>query len=99
VGGWACPDGGGARQAALRPVIGAAKVVRFIVGGLGKTEVALTGDPTVINGNPALFVRVDGEMDGVIAVRVEQARITGPYYVCNPEKLTRVESETRLTLR
>src|SRR4030095_1474848 len=31
-------DGGGLKQAALRPIIGAEKVVRFIVGGSGKTE-------------------------------------------------------------
>ena len=92
-------DGGGEKQAALRPIIGAARVVRFIVGGLGKTQVALTGDPTVINGNPTLFVRVDGAIDGVIAIRVGEARITGLYYVCNPEKLTRIKSETPLTLR
>ncbi len=92
-------DGGGVKQAALRPIIGAEKVVRFIVGGLGKAEVALTGDPTVVNGNPALILRVDGAIDGVMAIRVEDARITGLYYVRNPEKLTHVESETPLTLR
>jgi RNA polymerase sigma-70 factor (TIGR02957 family) len=92
-------DGGGVKQAALRPIIGAEKVVRFFVGGLGKTEGALTVGPTVVNGNPALVVRLDGGIDGVIAIRVEDARITGLYYVRNPEKLTRVESETPLTLR
>jgi hypothetical protein len=60
---------------------------------------ALTTDPTVLNGNPALFVRLDAEIDGVMAIRVEDARITGLYYVRNPEKLTRVDSETPLTLR
>ena len=74
-------------------------MVRFIVGGLGKAEGALTADPTVVNGNPALVVRLDGEIDGVMAIRVEDARITGLYYVRNPEKLSRVESETPLTLR
>ena len=44
-------------------------------------------------------LRLDGEIDGVIAIRVEDARITGLYYVRNPEKLSRVESETPLTLR
>jgi RNA polymerase sigma-70 factor (TIGR02957 family) len=92
-------DGGGVKQAALRPVIGAEKVVRFFVGGLGKAEGALTAGPTVVNGNPALVVRLDGGIDGVMAIRVEDARITGLYYVRNPEKLTRVESETPLTLR
>jgi RNA polymerase sigma-70 factor (ECF subfamily) len=92
-------DGGGVKQAALRPVIGAEKVVRMVVGGLGKTEGTLTAGPTVVNGNPALVLRLDGEIDGVMAIRVEDARITGLYYVRNPEKLTRVESETPLTLR
>jgi hypothetical protein len=40
---------------------------------------------------------LDGEIDGVLAIRVEDARITGLYYVRNPEKLARVESETPLT--
>ncbi|MFI6928613.1 RNA polymerase sigma-70 factor [Nonomuraea spiralis] len=92
-------DGGGVRQAVPRPVFGAEKVARMIVGGLGKAQVTLTGEPTVVNGNPALVLRVDGEIDGVIAVRVEDARITGLYYVRNPDKLTRIASETPLTLK
>jgi RNA polymerase sigma-70 factor (ECF subfamily) len=92
-------DGGGVKQAVLRPIIGADKVARLTLGGLGKVEGTLTGDPTVVNGNPALVLRLNGEIDGVIAIRVEDARITGLYYVRNPEKLTRVESETPLTLR
>ncbi|MFC7585725.1 RNA polymerase sigma-70 factor [Nonomuraea antimicrobica] len=92
-------DGGGVKQAAPRPIIGAGKVARMIVSGLGKAQIALTSDPTVVNGNPALLLRVDGEIDGVIAVRVEDARITGLYYVRNPQKLTRIASETPLTLR
>jgi RNA polymerase sigma-70 factor (TIGR02957 family) len=92
-------DGGGVKRAALRPVIGAEKVVRYFVGGLGKADGPLTGDPTVVNGNPALVVRVDGALDGVLAICVQDARITGLYYVRNPEKLTRVGSETPLTLR
>jgi RNA polymerase sigma-70 factor (ECF subfamily) len=89
-------DGGGVKQAALRPIIGADKVVRFIVGVLDKANGALTAGLAVVNGNPALVVRRDGEIDGVMAVRVEDTRITGLYYVRNPEKLTRIESETPL---
>jgi RNA polymerase sigma-70 factor (TIGR02957 family) len=95
----AISDGGGLKQAAPRPIIGADKVARFIVGGLDKARVAVTGEPTVVNGNPALVVRVDGEIDGVIAIQVEDARITGLYFVRNPDKLTRIASETPLTLR
>ncbi len=90
-------DGGGVKQAALRPIIGAEKVVRMLFGGLGKVEGTLTSEPTVVNGHPALLVRLDGEIDGVMAIRIEDARITGLYYVRNPEKLTRIGSETELT--
>ncbi|WP_331766121.1 RNA polymerase sigma-70 factor [Embleya sp. NBC_00896] len=92
-------DGGGHKRAALRPVVGAGKVARFYLGGSAKIEATLTTDPTVVNGNPALLVHLDGELDGVMAITVEDARITGLYYVRNPEKLSRVESETPLTLR
>jgi RNA polymerase sigma-70 factor (TIGR02957 family) len=92
-------DGGGVKRAVLRPIVGAEKVVRYFLGGFGKPEGTLTADAAMVNGNPALVVRLDGEIDGVLAIRVEDARITGLYYVRNPEKLTRVESETPLTLR
>ncbi len=92
-------DGGGIKQAALRPITGAEKVTRFMIGGLGKNKRPITVAPTVVNGSPALVVHLDGELDGIMAIRVEQARITGLYYVRNPEKLSRVESETPLTLR
>jgi RNA polymerase sigma-70 factor, ECF subfamily len=92
-------DGGGVKQAALRPVAGANKLVRFILGGIARTEAALTSEPTVVNGSPALVLRLDGEIDGVMAIRLENARITGVYYVRNPAKLTHVESATPLTLR
>ncbi|MGW0869883.1 RNA polymerase sigma-70 factor [Streptomyces sp. NPDC002740] len=92
-------DGGGVKQAARRPVIGADKVARFVIGTAGRHEAVLTADPALVNGSPALLVRLDGENDGIMAIRVEDARITGLYYVRNPEKLTRVAFETPLTLR
>jgi RNA polymerase sigma-70 factor (ECF subfamily) len=91
-------DGGGVKQAALRPIVGADRVARSI-GGYGRLAGTLAIDPTVVNGSPALVVRLNGGIDGVVAIRVEDARITGLYYVRNPEKLTRVEAETPLTLR
>ena len=92
-------DGGGIRQAALRPIAGAEKVVRFVTGGLRKAGVSLAAGRTVINGSPALLLSVDGQLDGVLAMRVEHARVTGIYYIGNPEKLSRVTSETALARR
>ncbi|WP_329591637.1 RNA polymerase sigma-70 factor [Streptomyces sp. NBC_01362] len=92
-------DGGGIKQAARRPIIGADKVARYLVGGTNKNTATITISPTLANGNPAFLLRLDGVIDGVVAFRIEDAHITGLYYVRNPEKLTRVDSETPLTLR
>ncbi|WP_165985529.1 RNA polymerase sigma-70 factor [Streptomyces sp. YIM 98790] len=90
-------DGGGVRQAAPRPIVGAGKVVRFLAGGLGRTAGRITSVPTLVNGSPALVLHLDGEIDGVLALRVEEDRITGLYYVRNPAKLTHVRTGTPLT--
>ncbi|MEU6457013.1 RNA polymerase sigma-70 factor [Streptomyces sp. NPDC047065] len=92
-------DGGGLKLAALKPVEGAGKVLRYMAGSLGKAGGAFTSDTTTVNGNPALVLRLDGVIDGVLAFRVEDGRVTGLYYVRNPEKLTRVESETPIVSR
>ena len=92
-------DGGGLKQAALRPIVSADKVVRFLLGSLRKALGTATSEPTVVNGNPALVVRLDGEIDPILAVQVEGGRITGLYSVRNPDKLSRIDSETALTRR
>ncbi len=92
-------DGGGVKQAALRPITGADKVIRLLLGGMGRAGGVLTAGPTVVNGSPALLVRLDGELDGILAARVADTQIVGLYYVRNPAKLSRVESATALTLR
>ncbi|MGW2051865.1 RNA polymerase sigma-70 factor [Streptomyces sp. NPDC001858] len=92
-------DGGGLKMAALKPVIGAEKVLRYMAGSVEKAGGAFSSESTTINGNPALILRVDGEIDGVLAFRVDNGRVTDLFYVRNPEKLTHVESETTLTSR
>jgi RNA polymerase sigma-70 factor (ECF subfamily) len=49
-----------------------------------------------VNGYPALVFRREGEVDTVMAVRIEGGLITGLYAVRNPEKLSRMERETTL---
>ncbi|WP_443060947.1 hypothetical protein [Streptomyces sp. NBC_00464] len=49
-----------------------------------------------VNGNPTLILRTGGEIDSVLAVRLEGGLITGLYAVRNPEKLSRVDRETAL---
>jgi hypothetical protein len=45
-----------------------------------------------VNGYPALSLRLNREIDGVMAVQVDDGLITGLYIVRNPEKLSRVET-------
>ena len=92
-------DGGGIKNAALRPITGADKVARTFFGGLDRFGGTVASEPTMVNGHPALLVRLDGEIDSVLAVRVEDGRITGLYFIRNPEKLTRVGTETPLARR
>lgn len=87
-------DGGGLERAALRPIVGAASVIRYVSGGILQGGGVLSGDLTVINGSPAVLVSVDGIVDGRLAMRVEEGRVTGMYYVRYPEKLTRVGTGT-----
>jgi RNA polymerase sigma-70 factor (ECF subfamily) len=91
-------DGGGVVQAGRRPVVGAGKVARYLVGGAGKISLPVAMEVTVFNGSPALLVRLDGEVDGVMAARLDGDRIAGLYYVRNPAKLTHATSATPLTL-
>ncbi|NRQ35102.1 RNA polymerase sigma-70 factor [Nonomuraea sp. NN258] len=90
----ALSDGGGVKQALPRPVVGADRVARVFVAGWNKVGAVTSLEPVQVNGAPALIVRLDGELDGVMAVRVENGLIAGLYYVRNPEKLSRVEQET-----
>ncbi|MHC0431203.1 RNA polymerase sigma-70 factor [Streptomyces sp. O3] len=92
-------DGGGVKSAARHPVVGADKVTRMFLGGTSRFAGRVALEATTVNGDPAMFVRLDGELDGVAVMRVEDGLITRLYYVRNPEKLTRVESATPLTLR
>ena len=88
-------DGGGVKQATLQPVVGADGVGRLLATGLGRIA-ASSLKPAQVNGYPALILRLDGEVDTVIAVRIDEGLITGLYAVRNPEKLSHMEREIAL---
>jgi RNA polymerase sigma-70 factor (ECF subfamily) len=93
----ALSDGGGVKQAVPRPIVGADKVARLYAAGLNTVGAEMSVEPAQVNGGPALLVRLNGEIDGVMAMRVEDGYVTGLYYVRNPEKLSRVERETAVS--
>ncbi|MFH9732640.1 RNA polymerase sigma-70 factor [Streptomyces sp. NPDC017260] len=89
-------DGGGIKQAVLRPITGADKVARLMLGGMLKQAARLSLGPAQVNGFPALVVHLDGELDTVLALRLDDGLITGLYAVRNPEKLSHMSRETTL---
>ena len=89
-------DGGGVKQAVPRPIVGADKVGRLLTAGLGWITAAATLEPAQVNGYPALILRVNGEIDSVLALRIDDGLVTGLYAVRNPEKLSHMRRVTAL---
>jgi RNA polymerase sigma-70 factor (ECF subfamily) len=89
-------DGGGVVQAVRTPVVGAGGVARLLAVGLSRIPAAASLQPAQVNGYPALILRLNGEIDTVMAVRIDDGLITGLYAVRNPEKLSHMEQETAL---
>ena len=89
-------DGGGIVEAFPVPVVGANRVGRLLTIGLGRIAGVAAVEPAQVNGYPALILRFNGEVDTVIALRVEEGQITGLYAVRNPQKLSRMEQATSL---
>ena len=85
-------DGGGLKEAVLTPVVGAEEVARLLA--LGMPIVGGAVEAVEINGWPALIVRINAEVDDVVAVRIDDGLITALYVVRNPDKLSRVEQHT-----
>ncbi|WP_307848676.1 RNA polymerase sigma factor SigJ [Microbispora oryzae] len=82
-------DGGGVVTAGRRPILGAARVARLLLGvrhRFGPFEMV----PAAVNGGPGLLRFRDGRLAGVIALTVADGRITAVDMVLNPDKLTRV---------
>jgi hypothetical protein len=89
-------DGGGVEQALLRPIVGADRVARLLAVGIPRIGGEISVEPRQINGCPALIIRLDGEIDDVVAVRIDNGLITGLYIVRNPQKLSHMQRETAL---
>lgn len=87
-------DGGGRVSAARRPVVGADRVARFVLGIIAKRPQALPA-PVVTPDGIGFVVRENGVVDSVIVLGVGGSagvdggeRVTDVWLVRNPEKLT-----------
>jgi RNA polymerase sigma-70 factor (TIGR02957 family) len=90
-------DGGGIKQTAVRPVMGADQVARFLADGLPRISRKASVEPVQINGGPGLIIRLNGEIEQVVAVRTDGGLISALYIVRNPEKLSRLERKAAMS--
>lgn len=80
-------DAGGQAKAALNPIVGIEKVVRFTAGVLATSEVsALSWVLGRVNGRAAVIGHHGGRIDTVAWVEVERERVSRIDMIRNPEK-------------
>jgi RNA polymerase sigma-70 factor (TIGR02957 family) len=92
----AVADGGGVVAAARRPIEGADRVAALL-GSLAKLAGDFEATPMWLNGGPAVRLDLDGELNTVASLVIEDGRITRIYAVRNPQKLARLGEETSLS--
>ncbi len=80
-------DGGGKVHAARKPIIGADKVARFLLGITRQAPADSSVQIGQANGQPALFIYEAGRLFGVMIMDVVNGRIQNIYSVINPDKL------------
>ena len=89
-------DGGGQKKAALRPIHGRDKVLRFLAA-TSQNQGEITTEVLTVNGGPALALSIDGALDTVATFVIEDGVVTGLYLLRNPEKLSRLGQVVDLT--
>jgi RNA polymerase sigma-70 factor (ECF subfamily) len=88
-------DGGGRAKAALRPITGSDKVVRFLEGVRPPAE-RLRYELAWVNGRRSVLFYVDDALDTVVTSHVEDGRIREIYIVRNPDKLGKLRQAAAL---
>jgi len=81
-------DGGGKVTAARRPVVGAARVAKAIVGLMQKGWTNMRMEMVTCNSAPAVLTYLGEHLEAVITVEIVDDKITNFYVMRNPEKLT-----------
>jgi RNA polymerase sigma-70 factor, ECF subfamily len=85
-------DSGGKASAARRPVIGAEKVARAVVGLVGRAVQLpdVRVEAVICNAAPALLFYQGDRLEGVFTVEIVDGKISNFYAMRNPDKLVAV---------
>ena len=90
-------DSDGKVTAARKPIVGAERVARMIVGLLRVAGETGRIEPATYNNAPALRLYLGDSFEGVITVEIVDGRITHFYVMRNPDKLTGVDVTRRIS--
>ncbi|MGE2688638.1 RNA polymerase sigma-70 factor [Mycolicibacterium pulveris] len=84
-------DTDGKASAARKPIVGAEKVARVLVGLVRVAGERGRVEPATYNNAPALKLYLGDSFEGIITVEITDGRISNFYAMRNPDKLTGVD--------
>lgn len=83
-------DGGGVVSAARRPIAGADKIARFVLGVARQVPAGAELAVEEVNGQPCLVVREDGAVTSLLAIDGSRDQVTAVQIVVAPDKLSQI---------
>jgi RNA polymerase sigma-70 factor (ECF subfamily) len=92
-------DGGRERHAARRPVVGPARVSRFLVNVTKRLPPDCTFEAVWVNGAPGVIVRSGGELLFLQSIHVSGGQIERIELIVSPAKLAVLDRRPRLAVR
>ncbi|KUI20227.1 RNA polymerase subunit sigma-24 [Mycobacterium sp. GA-1285] len=90
-------DSAGKVSAARRPVVGADKVARVVIGLVRGAGEGGRVEPAMYNNAPALKLYLGDHFEGLITIEVTEGRISHFYVMRNPDKLAGVDIPREVT--
>lgn len=80
-------DGGGKALAALRPLLGKERIIRFLRRAFPQQDSDTALQFCRVNGQPALQLSLEGEVTGIITLHFVKGKVQQMFVVKNPDKL------------
>lgn len=81
-------DGGGKMAAALKPIAGTKKVIKFLDGIMSlEPEAIYEIKPVWVNGARGILLFKNTQLDSVFSIEVELGKISKMFFVRNPDKI------------
>ena len=84
-------DGGGRVRAAGRPILGADRASRFLLGIWPRFVTEMERELVAINGTPGVLMCLQGQVHYAFSFEIGSDRIRNIYISCNPDKLRHLD--------